>query len=168
MIDPQEKEELDALAMESVADRLNKVIDDRRLSMRDWGLRSGLSHGALKNLIDRFEADPRHECVVWTLVDLAEAEDLSLDWLILGRGHETAHHNAEADLYPSRADAITLARRTGTPVEILEAVMAETPEDDPGTDYWLRRIRQLRLAMSSPALPAPTVHRNKKRPIGKK
>ena len=87
---------------------------------------------------------------------LAHALAVSVEWLSNGTGPRErlsdvypvfaeGVHDAAAERYPSRAEAVALLATTVEPevIAALRAALPEDPELDPGRDFWIAHAREL-------------------------
>lgn len=72
--------------MKNIAPRLIKLRNDLNLTQREVGLLSGVSHTALC-MIEKGKRNPN----ISTLIKLANAYNVGLDFIVRGRGLEAYH-----------------------------------------------------------------------------
>ena len=130
--------------METLEDRLRWVMEHRKWSMSKWSIKAGFSErSTLEKALKRMRDNPNASMSVDTLVKLANAAAVSVEWLATGKGERFAAPNVEADaLYPTRALAIAGARIYLYEDVAIERVLAvDDLRTDPGLDYWIHLLK---------------------------
>lgn len=151
----------------SLLERMQEVMRVRKWSEREWARRAGLKEEANVNQIVRaLKKDPDPEKVAGSadlFVKLARAANVSLDWLLGGRG---SPYSFTVDVhddprYPSRARVIGVAHLLGFSEAAIRAVSEHAPDRDPGADYWLRILQaeQARVVPAPPDSPGEKVRK---------
>lgn len=143
----------------TLLERIESVLKDKGWSASEWARRAKLSERSHVNtIIQRLRANPAAKTDGQTLAKLAEAADVSLDWLVLGRGtKDGAFVRIDPDpRYPSRAIAVVAATLAGWRSDAIEKVRAmDGFAADPGVQTWLGLIQAehegLRLLPPGPA-----------------
>lgn len=124
----------------------------RKWSPGKWSTLAGLSRDHVRQVLLKAQESIETR----TLIALADAAGVSVEWLATGRGDPLSINLRIADdsKYPSRAKAIAAARL----LELDERAIASVLEvsglsADPGAEYWLSMIRTelLKHANDAPA-----------------
>jgi transcriptional regulator with XRE-family HTH domain len=152
--------------MSSLLQRMKDVMKARGWSEREWARRAGLKEEANVNQIIRaLRNDPDPEKVAGSaelFVKLAKAANVSLDWLLGGRG---SPYSFTVDVhddprYPSRARVIGVAHLLGFSEGAIRALLEHAPDRDPGPDYWLRVLQAEQVkAAAAPDSPSEKVRK---------
>ncbi len=133
-------------------DRLAEAMQVRGLSGGELARRTGFTSQYMNSLRNK-ERGAR--LPLDTARRVAHALAVSVEWLINGTGPRErlsdvypVYREPEAQLserYPSRAEAIALLETTVAPevIAALRASAPESPDTDPGRDYWIERAREL-------------------------
>lgn len=132
----------------SLLQRMREVMADTGWSAREWARRAGLPEESHVNTImRRLRAkggdDPKAMDLV-TATKLAQAANVSLDWLALGRGTKGGGWSPiQPDpAYPSRAVAVVAARLAGWPRDGIDRVLRMNAfAADPGLEVWMGLLR---------------------------
>lgn len=124
--------------------RLNEVQELAGWSDSEWSRRAGLAERThVSTLKRRLRENPNAGVDINVLAALADAADVSLDWLALGRGVPKIEHYSDPT-YPGRATAVAAAKIAGFSDSAIEAVVArDVGPKDPGTSFWLDQIMAL-------------------------
>lgn len=124
----------------SLGERVRYLAERERISLNELGRRAGLKSGAMSRLAN--DAGPVAR-TSGTLSALADAANVPLEWLSLGRGQPTkALLTVIADRYPHRSVAARIALDGGISEEAVRAVLDEDPRlsEDPSVLWWLHQI----------------------------
>jgi transcriptional regulator with XRE-family HTH domain len=133
-------------------DRLTEAMEARGLSGGELARRTGFTSQYINSLRNKGRGA---RLPVDTARRLAHALALSVEWLTNGTGPRErlsdvypVYREPEAalsDRYPSRAEAIALLETTVEPevIAALRTSVPQTPDSDPGRDYWIGRAREL-------------------------
>lgn len=132
------------VAGKDIAERMQQIMDWNQWSAREWARQAGLPESHLNTIIMRLRGDGKGTNVT-TLAKLAEAANVSLDWLWAGRGSPSGPiTNTQDPRYPSRGRVIAALRFLGedVPRGVIDALLAEAGFiDDPGVQYWWGRAK---------------------------
>jgi hypothetical protein len=121
---------------------MDQVLEWTGWSGREWARRAKLKEENHVNLImQRLRDDAKATVDAKTLIALADAADVSLDWFARGIGSPQGHKIEPDGKYPSRSLALAAARLIGVDRGILDEVrkMADLAAD-PGAHFWLHQI----------------------------
>lgn len=139
-------------------DRILTVLEDNGWSETEWSRRAGLKEAThVSTLIRRLRGNPNATLDAQTAAKLADAANVSLDWLLLGRGTKGgAYIVAQADArYPTRGVAIAAGWTFGYKPEAIKRVLCvEHFPEDPGLEYWLALLKAEN-EIAGRLLPAP-------------
>ncbi|HET9954152.1 MAG TPA: hypothetical protein VFQ61_06595 [Polyangiaceae bacterium] len=124
-------------------DRLEAVLAHHGWSARHWSVAAGCreeSHvSQLMRTLRREDKPFTGELATW--VKLANAAQVSLDWLCFGRNEpEWANAPTKPDPYPSRASVLSVAPTLGFSQAAIADVAGLTLDHDPGFEYWLHEL----------------------------
>lgn len=129
----------------SLLERIEFVLENKKWSARKWATLAGLSEAThLSTIMRRLEDDPEADVSSRVLAKLADAANVSMDWLAIGRGSPSGTFvSVERDpRYPSRGLAIAAARVYGYRDDAISKVLAvDSFPVDPGLDYWAALLR---------------------------
>lgn len=129
----------------SMLARIEQVLTARGWSRREWSRQAGLTEEShLAGIMRRLRAGDAGMSTT-TLAALATAANVSLDWLVFGRGEMTPGHPPPAELYdpeyPSRAVAVAAARVLGYSERVIREVMLIRGfAVDPGVEFWIQQL----------------------------
>lgn len=142
--------------MSKIAERL-RLLADRAGGMRELSIAAGLSENHLATYLQRLRIKPDAELRRATLVSIAKAGGVTVEWLLgdtdVGTPPPTRAAVIEPrrpdveypDRYPSRAVVVALIRRKTDPA-IIDALLSISldSESDPGEEYWWSEARRLK------------------------
>jgi len=111
-------------------------------SGREWARKAQLKEENHVNLIiQRLRENPEATIDAATLVALADAADVSLDWFARGIGSPQGHRIEPDAEFPSRSLALAAARLIGIDRGVLDEVKKMAGlKTDPGAHFWLHQI----------------------------
>ncbi len=140
-------EPVPAPQLHTIEDRMLYLLECNGWSEREWARRARqIKEPAQVNkvLLAVRMAPTRPTVETWVFMALADAAQVTLDWLLFGYG-PMYRDQSQGDPYPSRAAAINSARLKGKiPTEVIATVAAERGHKaDPGSEYWLTRLSAL-------------------------
>ena len=124
-------------------------MDMRGLNASNWAVAAKVPRATVRLAIKQ----KRESMESRTLAALASAAHVSLEWLATGSFGPGIGEDAK---YPSRPRALAAAYLVGYSEATIAAVAGlNTPESDPGVDYWmtLLRAKHLEEAKPTPLLP---------------
>jgi hypothetical protein len=124
----------------------------------EWSRKAGLKERThISRLIARLAADPGASADSGTMAAIADAADVSLDWLLLGRGAFEPPAPTPDRRYPSREGVLLGARMYGTfpeaSIRFVESI--NHFDSDPGPTYWLGQLISHSAALLAPPTPPP-------------
>lgn len=126
-------------------ERIEFVLESKNWSAREWAKRAKLSEQShVSTIMRRLREDPEADVSIKVVGKLADAADVSLDWLALGRGTPSGTFvTVDRDsTYPSRGIAIAGARVFGWSADAVARVKSvDHFPDDPGLDYWVALLK---------------------------
>ena len=126
------------------ADRLEEVMHWTGWSAREWARRAKLTEeGHVNALLRRCRMLDTIKVDVSTIGPLAAAANVTLDWLVTGRGHPTGPLDEFQDpLYPSRGRVVASLKFLDFHQGVAVSILAENGfADDPGLEYWQDRAK---------------------------
>jgi hypothetical protein len=92
-------------------------------------------------IMQRLAKDPAHMPDGDTLIRLAEAADVSLDWFAKGQGLPQGFRIGPDAEYPTRPSALAAARILGIDPSVIDQVREMTGlKSDPGPYFWFHQI----------------------------
>lgn len=112
----------------------------RKWSPGKWSTLAGLSRDHVRQVLLK----EQESIETRTLIALADAAGVSVEWLATGRGDPLSINLRLADdsKYPSRAKAIAAARLLELDERAIATVLeVSSLSSDPGAEYWLSMIR---------------------------
>ncbi len=124
----------------------------------EWARRAGLKERThISRLIARLAADPGASADSSTMAAIADAADVSLDWLLLGRGAFEPPAPTPDHRYGSREAVVLGARMYGAfpeaSIRFIESI--NHFDHDPGAAYWLGQLVAHSTALLAPPAPPP-------------
>lgn len=136
-------------SVSSLGERIRWIAETHYVSLNEVTRRAGMGMGTGSRLAR--DAGPVKRSAE-TLRRIADAWNVSLEWLTYGRGQpeRMPERATGADLYPNRAEAARIAREDGTvPSEAIEAVLSEVVsyERDPSVLWWIHLIERYALIL---------------------
>jgi hypothetical protein len=130
--------------VETPLDRMRWVMKARGWNESQWAKAAQLKERSNVNkILKRIEDTGEISGDMRTFVKLAAAAEVSLDWLLLGRGAPQVASLSLPDdpKYPARMGVLLAGFFLGVSKEVLDAVVAFDPGPaDPGTDFWLQLL----------------------------
>jgi hypothetical protein len=154
------------VAAKEIAHRMKQVMGWNSWSAREWARQAGIHESHLNTIMTRLRADGRGTNIT-TLSKLAEAANVSLDWLWSGRGSPSGPvTNIQDTRYPCRGRVIAALKFLGeeVPKGVVDALLAEEGfVDDPGVQYWWGRakIESDRITADNAKLPRQVIQRKR-------
>ena len=126
----------------SLLKRMREVLSERGWDESEWAIEAGLRERThVSTILRRLEAKPESSVDMKTLIALADAAGVTLDWLATGREPKYRAVSEKDPRYPSRGQAIAAARLIGIPEHVIAAVAnVDDLSQDPGAAYWLQRL----------------------------
>jgi hypothetical protein len=126
----------------SLLDRIGEILEETKLNPSQLAAKAELKERThVHTLMRRLRAKPDASLDMPTLVAIARAGNVTLDWLITGQEPKRPPI-ADADpKYPSRASALAAARLLGWPEAAIAQVAAvDNLASDPGAEHWMQRL----------------------------
>jgi hypothetical protein len=127
-------------------ERIRWVMKERGWNESQWAKAAQLKERSnLNKLIKRLIARPGEvPGDIKTFVKLADAANVSLDWLLLGRGTpdvDGATTVLDDSKYPTRSRVVLIGRLLDFPDAAIDAVIKfDAGDADPGRDFWLQLL----------------------------
>lgn len=148
--------------METIGDRIKAILARLDINASELSRRAGLSRAHVGKIIAR-SANPNAGFEHDTMVAIAKAGGVSLDWLMTGKADETTPPLVQTSIrvehterYAGRAEAARAMEGLVEPEAISSVGQWDlNATQDPGALWWIERIkeadRQLKLWRKSPA-----------------
>lgn len=128
--------------MALLADRIRWILAKREWTARELSRRAGLQETHISSILRRLDADPEYSIALSTAVSIADASDISIEWLAKGEGPAETTSGSRLDPYPLRQRAIRAARELALSEEAIASVLAEDVPDGSSKSprWWFDRI----------------------------
>lgn len=128
--------------MAGFVERLRWAMQIRQWSARELARRAGMQETHVSSIIRRLETKPAADIEVSTVVRLARATGLTIEWLATGEG-DVWQVYAAPDVYPMRQRATRAARELGLSEEGIASVLGETVHDGEtkSARWWFDRMQ---------------------------
>lgn len=124
--------------------RMKKAMKMRGWNESQWAAAAGLKERSHVNkLLKRIAETGEVAGDMKTFVKLADAANVSLDWLLLGRGQPVPVDLAvtEDAKYPTRASVVWVGKILDLPQDVVDFVLNfDAGPSDPGADFWLQLL----------------------------
>lgn len=138
--------------MSSLLERMEEVLERRKWSAQRWGREAGLSErshvSGMMRLLRKSGRPFTGDLATWAR--LAEAADVSLDWLAFGKGNpwDGMHRDLANDEYPTRARILGFAHltRAFSDDAVRQVAALSGFARDPGPRFWLRALLEIDLS----------------------
>jgi len=138
------------------------VLELRKWSPGKWSGLAGLSRDHVRQVLLK----EQESIETRTLIALAKAAGVSVEWLATGSGDPLSSINlriSDDSKYPSRAKAIAAARLLELDERAISAVLEVSDlSSDPGAEYWLSMIRTELLKHANDAPPGKSTRKGKR------